>query len=56
MLTFCRSCPRCSSGEIFKSRFRTLDYGLSLLLLRPARCGNCRKRHYRPLFYSAQER
>lgn len=56
MLTFSRSCPRCSSWDIFKSRFRILDYILPLFLLRPVRCGNCYRRHYRPLFYPALER
>lgn len=56
MLTLSRICPTCSSWDIFKSRFRTLDFILSLLLLRPVRCGDCYQRYYRPLIYSALDR
>jgi hypothetical protein len=56
MLTFSRICPRCSSWEVFKSRFRTVDFILSMLLLRPVRCGDCYQRHYRPLFFPALDR
>jgi hypothetical protein len=51
MLTLGRTCPRCCSWDIFKSRFRTLEFILPLLLLRPVRCGDCYMRLYRPVFY-----
>jgi hypothetical protein len=44
-------CYRCGSLEGFVSRPRNLfeRYGLRLLGLRPARCGECYRRSYRPL-------
>lgn len=43
-------CYRCGSLEGFVSRPRNLfeRYGLRLLGLRPARCGECYRRSYRP--------
>jgi len=53
---FRRVCPRCSSWNIYKSRFRHLEYLLPLLLLRPVRCGDCSLRHYRMIFLSTLRR
>jgi hypothetical protein len=43
-------CSRCGSPDGFVSRPRNLfeRYGLRLLALRPARCGECYGRSYRP--------
>jgi len=56
MMTLRRTCPRCSSWDIFKSHFRFLEFILPLFLLRPVRCGDCYSRFYRPLFYSTLSR
>ena len=53
---FHHPCPRCSSGDIYKSRFWHLEYLLPLLLLRPVRCGVCNARYYRLIFLSAFRR
>jgi hypothetical protein len=53
MVAFDRKCPRCSSWEIYKSRFRTLEFLLRFALLRPVRCGDCEQRFFRPLIYAA---
>ena len=47
---FRRTCPRCFSWYIYKSRFWLLEYLLPLLLLRPVRCRDCEKRYYRLIF------
>ncbi len=49
-------CPFCYSQKIFKSRYRGLERLLPLVLLRPVRCGECSRRHYRPMFYRAMQR
>jgi hypothetical protein len=51
-------CHRCGSYEGYISRPRTLfeKYGLRLLFLRPARCGDCYRRSYRPLSVPLQPR
>jgi len=43
-------CYKCGSFEGFASRPRNLfeNYGLRLLGMRPARCGECYQRFYRP--------
>jgi hypothetical protein len=43
-------CPYCGSPDGYVSRPRTRfeRYGLSFLLLRPARCGDCYRRSYFP--------
>jgi len=43
-------CHNCGSGEGYVSRPRNLfeRYGLRLFFLRPARCGDCYLRSYRP--------
>lgn len=56
MMTLGRTCPRCSSWDIVKSRYRILDFFLLLFVLRPVRCGDCYQRHHRPLFFPALER
>jgi hypothetical protein len=54
--TFHRHCPSCLSEELFKSRYRWLEFILPLFLFRPVRCNSCLQRHYRPIFYHASER
>ena len=53
---FRRTCPRCLSWYIYKSRFCRLEYLLPLLLLRPVRCRDCDRRYYRLIFLSALHR
>ena len=50
---FRRTCPRCFSSYIYKSRFWLVEYLLPLLLLRPVRCRDCGRRYYRLIFLSA---
>jgi hypothetical protein len=44
-------CYRCGSLDGFVSRPRNLfeRYGLRFLAMRPARCGHCYRRSYRPM-------
>ena len=53
---FRRTCPRCFSWYIYKSRFWLVEYLLPLLLLRPVRCRDCEHRYYRLIFLSALHR
>ncbi len=50
-LTFREACPNCGSQEIYRSRYRGLEYVIRLFMVRPVRCGSCMKRHYRPAWY-----
>ena len=56
MLTLERKCPLCDCGEIYKSRYRGLDFLLRLILFRPVRCGECHFRYYQPASYFAMDR
>ena len=56
LLTLSRHCPFCYSEEVFRSRFRGLEFLLPLFLLRPVRCNACFQRHYRFLFRHTPER
>ena len=51
-------CHDCGSEVGFRSRRRTLieRYILSLLLLRPVRCGECFRRDYRLVFTPVRDR
>ena len=45
------ACPYCGWDEVYVSRFHSIWEGLMLLLLlRPARCGDCEERSLRPLW------
>lgn len=51
-------CPKCGSLEGYRSRFRgwAERLFLPLLLLRPARCGDCFRRSYHFLFVRVANR
>jgi hypothetical protein len=53
MVTFDRNCPNCRWPNIHKSCFQMAELIASLALLRPVRCGHCKQRFFRPLFYYA---
>jgi len=56
MLTLQRTCPLCDCGEIYKSRYRGVDFLLRLIFFRPVRCGECHFRYYQPVSYPALDR
>ena len=51
-------CPYCGSADVHRSRRRGFVEGviLRLFLLRPYRCHDCDRRHYRFIFRNGQER
>jgi len=50
-VTLLPNCPNCGRYSIHRSRRRGMEKLFLLALVRPARCGRCLHRFFRPLFY-----